>query len=471
MKKKILFWTAILLGMLNIAIGISSVVFSRLNGVGWLTILADGGWILALSMTSVALLIALLRPGNPLGWVFFAIGFFQGLVSFAMQYAMYTLVTSPGSFAGGEYHVVAGCNWLVPRLSLLLNLRHPALSQPGNCPHRAGAYSAGCASPDRFFIPTGIIRVASSRASNSCSTPNSLSLSPRASWVFLPISPSRWCSCVGSACLVSLIIATARLTSSIRRQIKWVAFAAGIFLAMELLQAIPAVYNFLTDNNLTYLVVVPAFRSHCRLRWAWRSCATACGMIDILINRTLVYVPLTGILAGLYAASISLLQRTFVAITGTRSDGAIVLTTLILTSTFTPIKNALQSLVDRRFKSPAEPLAALKTFKRQIQAVEEVVDRESAARRFLDESTSALQASCGAIFLSQKGQSRRSLRHRELGNWPRNSYHSNWERKKPPRHAVPGSPPGWDALYPGRDHLGGSSGRETWESPGTGGAA
>ena len=126
--------------------------------------------------------------------------------------------------------------------------------------------------------------------------------------------------------------------------------------------------------------------------------------IDILINRTLVYVPLTGILAGLYAASMSLLQRAFVAITGAKSDGAIVLTTLILTSTFTPIKNALQGFVDRRFKNPVEPLAALKTFKRQIQAIVEVVDRESAARRFLDESATALQASCGAIFLAHAGQ-------------------------------------------------------------------
>ncbi len=90
------------------------------------------------------------------------------------------------------------------------------------------------------------------------------------------------------------------------------------------------------------------------------------------------------------------------ALTGTKSDGAIVLTTLILASTFTPIKNALQAFVDRRFKNPREPLAALKTFKRQIQAIEEVVDRESAARRFLDKSTTALQASCGAVILTHK---------------------------------------------------------------------
>jgi hypothetical protein len=76
---------------------------------------------------------------------------------------------------------------------------------------------------------------------------------------------------------------------------------------------------------------------------------------------------------------------------------------LILASTFTPIKNALQAFVDKRFKNPLEPLAALKAFQRQVQGVKEVVDPESAARRLLNESASALRASCGAVFLSQSG--------------------------------------------------------------------
>src|SRR5205085_9364700 len=49
--------------------------------------------------------------------------------------------------------------------------------------------------------------------------------------------------------------------------------------------------------------------------------------IDLVINRTLVYVPLTAVIAGGYAASVALLQRLFVAATGQQSDAAIVLTT------------------------------------------------------------------------------------------------------------------------------------------------
>ena len=78
--------------------------------------------------------------------------------------------------------------------------------------------------------------------------------------------------------------------------------------------------------------------------------------IDVIIRRALVYVPLTAIIAGIYAASVALSQRLLTA-TGQNSDMAIVLTTLIVVVVFTPIKNAVQATVDRRFKETPEALA------------------------------------------------------------------------------------------------------------------
>ena len=60
-------------------------------------------------------------------------------------------------------------------------------------------------------------------------------------------------------------------------------------------------------------------------------------------------MPLTAIVAGIYTASIALSQR-LLAATGQKSDMAIVLTTLVVVVVFTPIKNAVQATVDRRFK-------------------------------------------------------------------------------------------------------------------------
>jgi MFS family permease len=72
--------------------------------------------------------------------------------------------------------------------------------------------------------------------------------------------------------------------------------------------------------------------------------------IDHLISRTLVYVPLTALLAGLYAATVALLQRVFQSVTGDKSDAAIIISTLILASVFTPVRKWLEGIVERHFK-------------------------------------------------------------------------------------------------------------------------
>jgi hypothetical protein len=84
--------------------------------------------------------------------------------------------------------------------------------------------------------------------------------------------------------------------------------------------------------------------------------------IDHLISRTLVYVPLTALLAGLYAATLALLQRLFESVIGNRSDAAIIISTLILAAVFTPLRRWLEGIVERRFKPApsgihADPIA------------------------------------------------------------------------------------------------------------------
>ena len=78
---------------------------------------------------------------------------------------------------------------------------------------------------------------------------------------------------------------------------------------------------------------------------------------ELILNHAFVYVPLTAFLAGLYAASVALFQRVFFVLTGDTSDVAIVITTLVLAGTFTPLRKGLEGFVDRRFKPlpAAEP--------------------------------------------------------------------------------------------------------------------
>ncbi len=82
--------------------------------------------------------------------------------------------------------------------------------------------------------------------------------------------------------------------------------------------------------------------------------------IDVVISRTLVYGPLTAILAGMFAALNSIVQSLFISVTGEKSELALVITTLVCTAAFNPIRTRLQNFVDRYFKQvpAAEPAAA-----------------------------------------------------------------------------------------------------------------
>jgi hypothetical protein len=71
--------------------------------------------------------------------------------------------------------------------------------------------------------------------------------------------------------------------------------------------------------------------------------------IDIIINRALVYGPLTATLVGVYFGGIVLSQRVFVALTGEQSTLAVVASTLAIAALVNPLRRRIQGFVDRRF--------------------------------------------------------------------------------------------------------------------------
>lgn len=161
-------------------------------------------------------------------------------------------------------------------------------------------------------------------------------------------------ACAGLS-VASLAMRYRRGDSRARAQLRWVIFAAG-FAAL-------ATVPFLVSR---YLLTVPELVGEflagtAQIGSSAFPIATAIAIsryrlfdIDVLLGRTLVYLPLTAILGGLYTASIAFFQRLFVAVTGETSDTAIVLTVLVVAAAFTPIRKALESLAERRF-GPREP--------------------------------------------------------------------------------------------------------------------
>ena len=71
--------------------------------------------------------------------------------------------------------------------------------------------------------------------------------------------------------------------------------------------------------------------------------------IDLLINRTLVYGTLTGLLLAVYLGSVVFLQGLLRALTGQENNLAVVVSTLVAAALFQPLRSRLQTVIDRRF--------------------------------------------------------------------------------------------------------------------------
>jgi MFS family permease len=154
------------------------------------------------------------------------------------------------------------------------------------------------------------------------------------------------------AAVSSVAVRFRRAIGEERQQLKWFTAAAllwGIFVVLTLALALPeefsiAVFACLLLLPLSILIAISRYRLY---------------EIDSLVSRALVYVPLVGIVAGLYAASVALFQRVFVGLTGNTSDAAAIISALLLAAVFTPIRKWLEAIVDRRFKpAPAAAGAA-----------------------------------------------------------------------------------------------------------------
>ena len=96
-------WLAWSLCALCVALAGASLILALLNGRTLGEIFMAGGPSIAalptetVSFSVVGALIASHRPENPIGWIFLADGFFYGLLSAGDQYAIYALLTNPGS--------------------------------------------------------------------------------------------------------------------------------------------------------------------------------------------------------------------------------------------------------------------------------------------------------------------------------------------------------------------------------------
>lgn len=176
---------------------------------------------------------------------------------------------------------------------------------------------------------------------------------PPAHWL-LPLHVVLLFACIG-VLGVAQIYRYRRISSpQERQQTKWVVFGstatiigeAIYWVAVQLLQPLgrPAtLYDLLfSPISIVIILCIPLSLGMAILRYRLYD-------IDLIINRSLVYLSLTGVLAGVYAACIILLQQMFHAMSGQTSPLAVVVSTLVIAALFQPLRVRIQRIIDRRF--------------------------------------------------------------------------------------------------------------------------
>lgn len=316
-----------------------------------------GEMIVAFAYASVGWLLASIRPKNPIGWLFLGMG-----VVTAIQLPLTLLVADaqrastpvPSATLTGAWLASSAHLPLVGILGIWAILVFPDGHLLGRRWALAGvvaAIGAAAVSVAIALSPGGLLwypTLANPFAAPASATSGLLIVGIGGGLLFV----------VGLlAAGVSMVVRYQRSRERGRLQLRWIAFAvvlltisAAAFLLVRYVLAVPyEIASLLAGLLVLTAGAFPLAAAIAILRYRLLD-------IDLILNRTIVYVPLSAILAGLFGALASLVQRIFVAVTGDTSDIAIVLTTFMVALTVTPLQGGLQELADRYVK-PADATA------------------------------------------------------------------------------------------------------------------
>src|SRR5215216_761425 len=139
---------------------------------------------------------------------------------------------------------------------------------------------------------------------------------------------------------VSVVVRYRRSRGVERQQMKWFVYAAALLVVAPLGDSLPD-----TVTNVLFaltLIALPTAIGVAVLRYRLYD-------IDVVINRTLVYAPLTAILVLFYVGGVVSLQYAFRTLTGQESQIAIVASTLAIAALFNPLRRRIQGFIDHRF--------------------------------------------------------------------------------------------------------------------------
>lgn len=307
---------------------------------------STGNGVAALTVSIVGALIVMFRPRNRVGWIFCAAGFFNAVETFADAFAHYGMLQS-----SQPAPVVSWMNWLqswiwVPAFGPLITLL-PLLFPDGQLLSPRWRIVAWlsvlwmlCTSTAIALTPTptdsGIIN-----PDNPSVLPGAKGVLPILSGIGVVLMFATW-----MASVVSLIMRYRRSPARERLQIKWLTYAAAVFLV---------IYPFVFFLHVTSEDVRLVLTGVALIAFGGLPVSVGIAIlrhrlydIDLIVRRTLVYGALSASLVVVYWAGVVILQQLLKPFTQ-GSDLAIVASTLGVAALFQPARRRIQQVVDRRF--------------------------------------------------------------------------------------------------------------------------
>ena len=309
------------------------------------------GSLVLLAYATAGALIASRQPRNGIGWLLIASALLSAFGDLALEYAVYGLLTQPGSVPAAAWAAVIGGGMRSIGFSLILTFLL-LLFPTGHLPSprwRLFAWITVFAMV--LFVAANMLAGdLSSADTRLTSVANPLDIVPTGSALDNLLNGLGLLLILGCAigCCASVVVRFRRARGIERQQLKWLAYAA-VWAALAFFAAWVGVFinNPILASALTFdlcLLGIPVAVGIAILRHGLFD-------IDVLINRTLVYGSLTALLAAVYFAVVIGLQTLTTALTQqTKPQPAIiVLSTVLIAALVTPLRRRIQRTIDQRF--------------------------------------------------------------------------------------------------------------------------
>src|SRR6516164_713361 len=358
---------------------------------------ADQVWSQALAGAAVAVpgaLIAARRPRHPIGWLLLLAGVWLTVPAFGYEYARYTFEVQPGALRGGDWWLWASrregamADYALPFFLLLFPTGY-LLSRRWR-PVAWLIFAAITAVNVVYaFLAGDIVPPAShgNPAFYGIGNPAGLFGDAQKDWPWL--SPP-----LGALSVIVIVLGLAggiarfhRSRGEERQQIKWVAYALAIIAIVVINGAFTHWYTLQAVLHAVAGVGFAAAITIAVLKYRLYD-------IDIIVNRTLVYVALSAIIAGGYIAIV-----TAVGAIVPHHDLAVELLAAGLAAVvFSPLRARLQALVNRvMYGERDDPYAALSRLADRLDAT---LTPDEVLPAIVDSVTSALRSPYAAIEVS-----------------------------------------------------------------------